>query len=78
VDSLSESGIGGSIYYHCSAADPKCDLQITGTTAFEFNYASRKGGAIHYTYYEPKIGPNVSFIGNKAGWYGDSISSYAT
>ena len=33
---------------------------------------------MHYTYYEPKIGPNVTFVGNRAGWYGDSISSYST
>jgi hypothetical protein len=52
-------------------------LQISGNTHFQYNYAAIKGGAIHYTYYEPKMGPNVTFELNKAGWYGDSISSYA-
>ncbi len=52
---LSVNGIGGAIYYLCSAADPKCDLEIAGTTEFQYNYAARMGGAIHYTYYEPKI-----------------------
>jgi|LauGreDrversion4_2_1035121.scaffolds.fasta_scaffold60933_3 hypothetical protein len=48
-----------------------------GTTHFQYNYAAIKGGAIHYTYYEPKLGPNVTFELNRAGWYGNSISSYA-
>ena len=52
-------------------------MQISGFTHFQNNYAAVKGGAIHYTYYEPKMGPNVTFEMNKAGWYGDSISSYA-
>lgn len=57
--------------------DRDCSLSITGDTLFSSNYASVKGGAIHWNFYEPKFGPNVKFVGNKAGWYGDSISSYS-
>ncbi len=48
-----------------------------GKTKFQYNYAALKGGAIHYTFYEPKMGPNITFEVNRAGWYGDSISAYA-
>lgn len=50
------SGIGGAIYYHCSAIDPECNLEILGQTIFKQCYASTKGGALHYTYYEPNFG----------------------
>jgi hypothetical protein len=48
-----------------------------GKTFFNQNYASIKGGAIHYNYYEPKFEKSVQFSLNKAGWYGDSVSSYS-
>jgi hypothetical protein len=71
------SGIAGAIYYECSVNDRDCSMSINGDTLFTSNYASIKGGAIHWNFYEPNFGPNVKFIGNKAGWYGDSISSYS-
>ncbi|TNV88247.1 hypothetical protein FGO68_gene13755 [Halteria grandinella] len=70
-------GIGGAIYYSCGADDPDCSLTITGKTQFVGNFAQIKGGAIHWDYYEPVFGAGVEFSGNKAGWYGDSISCYA-
>jgi hypothetical protein len=52
-------------------------LTIDGVSIFSNNFAAIKGGAINWNYVEPIMGKNIKFKGNKAGWYGDSISSYA-
>jgi len=52
-------------------------LIIDGNTNFTNNYASLRGGAINWNYHEPEFGSNIRFFNNAAGWYGDSISSYA-
>lgn len=69
-------GIAGAIYYTCSGDDPDCEVAIENTN-FTNNFAQVMGGAIHYDYYEPVFGSGVNFVNNKAGWYGDSISSYS-
>ncbi|CDW79966.1 UNKNOWN [Stylonychia lemnae] len=73
----SNVGSAGAIFYECGAEDTNCNLNITGFTNFTQNFAQKKGGAIHWNYYEPLISKNVFFEKNIAGWYGDSISSYS-
>eukprot|EP00347_Sterkiella_histriomuscorum_P016469 403353061 len=73
----SNVGSGGAIFYECGSSDSQCQLNITGNSKFTNNFAQKKGGAIHWNYYEPIFGPNVTFKANEAGWYGDSLSSYA-
>jgi hypothetical protein len=68
-------GVGGAIFYSCSFYEPNCALSVDAS--FSHNYASVKGGAIHWDYNEPVWGRSVSFEENHAGWYGDSISCYA-
>lgn len=72
---LVSGGIGGAIFYICSADDDNCRVEISNTN-FTRNFAQIRGGAIHFNYYEPVFGPDVYFDKNKAGWYGDSISAY--
>ncbi len=56
-----------------------------GQTAFTSNFAEIKGGAIHWGTLEPIFGgltsPNYAsnqFRSNKAGRYGDNISTFPT
>lgn len=71
------TGSGGAIFYECGESDTKCNLNITGSTTFKNNFAQKKGGAIHWNYFEPIMGSNLIFSSNEAGWYGDDISCYA-
>lgn len=71
------SGKGGAMIYSCSRDDPDCSLAISGNTVFQNNFAQIMGGAIHWDYVEPQFSNSITFAGNLAGWYGDSISCYS-
>lgn len=57
----SSAGSGGAIYYTCDSVNLNCDLDIIGSTKFKNNYASIKGGAIHWEVVEPDFGSNILY-----------------
>eukprot|EP00347_Sterkiella_histriomuscorum_P001991 403369895 len=70
------SGSGGAIYYTCNQAYLNCKVQITQNTSLSNNYASIKGGAIHWETLEP-VFTSVKYSSNKALLYGNDVSCFA-
>jgi predicted outer membrane repeat protein len=76
-------GAGGAIFYECDENTRDCLFDMAQTT-FTSNYAEIKGGAIHWDNLEPIFGGLTSpsntksnqFRSNKAGRYGDNISTF--
>ncbi|CDW84065.1 UNKNOWN [Stylonychia lemnae] len=75
---ITNQGSGGAIYYTCNSQSLNCIMKFIGSLIFESNKADLQGGAIFWDQLEPITNQSqISFINNKAHYYGDNLACYS-
>ena len=74
LNSSSEKGEGGGLYYSCDTTT-KCKV-IANTNTFINNYADNAGGAIKWNPLEPSFSMNT-YKNNIAYLYGNDVACFA-